>query len=181
MLDLIDAVKACSACGESKPFDEFNKAARGSGGRSAWCRDCSKEYNRRYNAANQTKRVEYQQQYREQNREKVREAGRRYRSANASKIAEIGRLSRYGITPDTYSDLLKRQNGVCAICRRPPADGRSLHVDHDHACCPGRKSCGACVMGLLCHSCNVSLGLMGDDPERITALAEYASGRRESE
>jgi hypothetical protein len=38
----------------------------------------------------------------------------------------------YGITCDDYWGLFERQDGRCAICRRPPWPGRRLVVDHDH-------------------------------------------------
>jgi hypothetical protein len=45
------------------------------------------------------------------------------------------------------------------MCRGPFAEGSPIFVDHDHACCPGeRTSCGKCVRGLLCLSCNTALG-----------------------
>lgn len=48
-----------------------------------------------------------------------------------------------------------------------------LVVDHDHGCCPGEKSCGACVRGLLCGGCNSAAGMLGEDPARAAALAAY--------
>jgi hypothetical protein len=27
-------------------------------------------------------------------------------------------------------------------------------TDHDHECCPGRRSCGHCVRGVVCATCN---------------------------
>jgi hypothetical protein len=85
-------------------------------------------------------------------------------------------FNRYGITAEQYNALLVAQHGCCAICRRPPmAAGRMkrLVVDHDHACCPGGKSCGKCVRGLLCHWCNRVLGLARDDPARLLAAIAY--------
>lgn len=65
--------------------------------------------------------------------------------------------SAFGITNHDYKVMLAAQDGTCAICDRSCKTGRRLSVDHDHACCPGRKSCGDCVRGLLCYTCNAYL------------------------
>lgn len=67
----------------------------------------------------------------------------------------------YGLTLEQYDAMLRRQGGVCAICRKPPVLGeKPLAVDHDHKCCKGSRTptCGKCVRGLLCMSCNHRLG-----------------------
>lgn len=54
-----------------------------------------------------------------------------------------------------------------------------LSIDHDHSCCNydsvrGHKvSCGKCVRGLLCSTCNTALGLLGEDTQRIAGLLSY--------
>lgn len=54
---------------------------------------------------------------------------------------------------------------------------RPIHaVDHDHACCPGGRSCGQCVRGILCRKCNVAIGYLNDDPALAQALADYLNG-----
>ena len=64
---------------------------------------------------------------------------------DARKIRRDMRLRRlYGITLRQYDLMLKRQKGVCAICRRVPKS--VLHVDHDHKTLR--------VRGLLCYYCN---------------------------
>jgi hypothetical protein len=70
--------------------------------------------------------------------------------------------------------MLVRQGGGCAICRRDNGK-RLLAVDHDHACCPGERTCGKCVRGLLCDGCNHGLGKFRDDPELLRRAAEYAA------
>ncbi|MHB8490621.1 MAG: endonuclease domain-containing protein [Solirubrobacteraceae bacterium] len=71
------------------------------------------------------------------------------------------------------------QQGVCAICKQPETAThqtgwvRRLSVDHDHACCPGNRSCGNCVRGLLCSRCNNVLGSMRDSVELIDAMSLY--------
>lgn len=88
-----------------------------------------------------------------------------------------GLWNKYRIRASEYSDLLNSQGGVCAICERINENGRALAVDHDHSCCPGSRSCGKCIRGLLCHRCNVSLGNMDDDPVRLRAAAVYLEER----
>lgn len=64
----------------------------------------------------------------------------------------------------------------CGICHSKA----SLVVDHDHSCCSrettGRNTCGQCIRGILCDSCNRGLGLLGDTPEKVQRAFEYLSG-----
>ncbi len=78
----------------------------------------------------------------------------------------------YNVTQEQYDQLLADQNGLCAICFRPPK-ARRLAVDHDHKCCPGSRSCGKCVRGLLCGPCNMGLGYFQDDPEVLIQALMY--------
>lgn len=79
-----------------------------------------------------------------------------------------------GITPTRFEEILALQGGVCAICGASEPGGRGQwHIDHDHACCPGKKSCGKCVRGLLCNRCNPGIGLLRDDPSVLRRAADY--------
>ncbi|WP_372464527.1 endonuclease domain-containing protein [Streptomyces olivaceus] len=68
--------------------------------------------------------------------------------------AERVRLDHYNVTKEFVGRLLLHQGGKCAICGTAGSAEAAMHIDHDHACCPGRRSCGACVRGLLCNRCN---------------------------
>ena len=81
-------------------------------------------------------------------------------------------LQKYGINTVVYLKLLELQGGSCAICLMP-ALGRLLHVDHDHSCCPGQKSCGKCIRGLLCKFCNGGIGFFKDKPAHLRRAATY--------
>lgn len=76
----------------------------------------------------------------------------------------------YGISAVDYNKMFRDQNGVCAICERPPVDIR-LAVDHNHA--SGR------VRGLLCNPCNLVLGMMDDKHERLLKAYQYLKKNNE--
>lgn len=72
---------------------------------------------------------------------------------------------RYGITAEQYDEMLRRQNGLCAICRATSRDGRTLVVDHCHK--TGE------VRGLLCNPCNVGLANFRDNMVSLVRAIEY--------
>ena len=86
-------------------------------------------------------------------------------------------IRRYGIEWEQYEKMLAEQGGVCAICQRPPTgrgtSGQRLHVDHDHSCCPGNRSCGKCVRALLCTNCNRGIGYFQDNPALLRVAINY--------
>lgn len=136
-------MKKCPKCLEDKPLSEFHKDTASKDGLRYHCRQCS----------NQTAKEHY-----EKNKER-------------SRPRAIERT--YGITIEDYNNLLDQQNNCCAICREESKDGKSLHIDHDHSCCPGRKSCGKCVRQLLCGHCNSMLGYAKDNIETLEAAKKY--------
>ena len=87
------------------------------------------------------------------------------------------KLMRYGLNASKYAAILAFQDGKCAICRESDTSAdklkRRLHVDHDHSCCPGKKSCGKCVRGLLCGPCNVLLGMSKERQELLDRAKAY--------
>jgi hypothetical protein len=94
------------------------------------------------------------------------------RERHDAEQARTYNLVKFGITPQQYDAMLAAQGGTCAICPGS-GTGKALAVDHDHACCPGRKSCGKCVRGLLCENCNNGLGRFRDSPELLAAAVAY--------
>jgi hypothetical protein len=78
---------------------------------------------------------------------------------------------KYGLDRDSYNRLVDSQGGRCAICGIVPE--LLLVVDHDHSCCPGKKTCGECVRGLLCNRCNTGIGYLQDSAAILTSAARY--------
>lgn len=106
---------------------------------------------------------------------RLRPVGRKKVFPGATKAdhARRANLKKYGITEDQYGEMLREQDGRCAICREQPdgvgKTGKVLHVDHDH-------KTGA-VRGLLCRDCNPALGAFRDSPELLRRAAEYLEKR----
>lgn len=83
---------------------------------------------------------------------------------------------RYNITLEEFETLLDSQDGVCAICEEIPE--KWWYVDHDHSCCPGVRTCGKCIRGILCQSCNTGLGAFKDNPKRFQRAIAYLDPNR---
>lgn len=92
----------------------------------------------------------------------------------AGKAARVEKT--YGISAELQERIRAKQGGVCAICG--PRTGRSgkyraLATDHDHSCCDGPTSCGKCVRGFLCGTCNKILGWWHDDVDTFLRAVDY--------
>jgi hypothetical protein len=142
-----------------------------------------KEYDKIYALKYKEKRSAYNKDYRDKNKEKLTllheeyrkehlkdysENSKEWRKRNPDKYAEhqfksnLKRL--YGITPEQYYELYYLQDGNCAICGEHQSNlKKTLCVDHVHE--TGE------IRGLLCHACNMAIGLLKDNP--IIALNAY--------
>ena len=85
----------------------------------------------------------------------------------ATAIQEYKWMQNYGITPEWYHATLEAQGNVCWICGTDEWGGKhsSPHVDHCHDT--------GDVRGLLCNSCNTSLGGFKDDPAVLERAIDY--------
>lgn len=76
----------------------------------------------------------------------------------------------YGLPLEAIARLMTQAE--CSACG-VELTAESRRFDHDHSCCPGRRSCGKCFRGILCAGCNLALGHAGDSVERLEKLAAY--------
>lgn len=90
-----------------------------------------------------------------------------------------GRACIYNITVEHLLSIYEHQERKCAICSTAldiEQVGNNVCVDHDHSCCPetgAGKTCGKCVRGLLCRSCNFFIGIARDDSNILLQAVEY--------
>lgn len=71
----------------------------------------------------------------------------------------------YGISVEEYQAIYEKQEGKCAICKKP---FEVLHVDHCHN--------SDRVRGLLCGNCNLGIGNLQDSIELLQSAIEYLKG-----
>lgn len=78
----------------------------------------------------------------------------------------------YKLTREQFLQLLSDQDHCCSICRSV-LSFLTAKIDHNHDCCPGEKTCGKCVRGLLCSSCNTGLGCFKDNEDNLYKAIFY--------
>jgi len=89
---------------------------------------------------------------------------------NKGRMRDRARERTFGLDPGQYDKMLAEQGGVCAICGQAETSTykgmvRALAVDHSHETGDNRL--------LLCAACNMGIGCLGDDPDRLLAAAAY--------
>jgi hypothetical protein len=150
----------CTVCGEWKEAEQYSPI-KGTTRRRNECRKCVS----RYQAAGRARR-------RDADPEGTRARKRADSKKNYARLRANRIKAQFGLTTDGYNAMVVAQGGLCAICRRPErANGsngerpRQLSIDHDHV--TGK------VRGLLCQKCNIAIGQLDDNPERLDAAAAY--------
>lgn len=145
----------------------------------SWCRGCHQEVTpenmetatRCITCRTKTKAKEaaYRKNYGKQysksttGREK-RHAFNKRRYANDPVHCRLeSRTRKYGLSIDQYHDLVESQDNKCACCKRPFTT--KTHIDHCHVTLR--------VRGIICHSCNTGLGLLGDNIEGLEKALSY--------
>jgi len=160
-----EGMKRCSVCTEAKPFEYFGKDNRWKGGYRSACLACS---------------AKQSTDSRNRNPEHHGERVRQWSKANADKQRAYRLKRLYNLTVERFDEMLAEQGGGCALCGSDCTVGRwdRLAVDHDHACCRGKTSCGRCVRGILCGRCNNGLGLLEAAPGLLEAAVRYVERYR---
>lgn len=172
----------CTKCGVEKDSDkDFHKALKYKQGYRQPCKTC--RHTHEYEPAAEEIKSSLQEQYETdpefRARAKAKASQQYLDDPEGGKIrSRKSTLKRYyKMTPTEYAIRSEAQDHKCLICGRTAEEAdpyrKDLCVDHDHSCCPGPESCGNCIRGLICSTCNSALGHFQDSIERIQAAIEY--------
>lgn len=182
-MNQLKTIKQCSVCKETKEETDFYRKKKGSFDRQTRCKTCTKEAVKKWASENRIKANKTKLKWARENRDKVNKKQRDWLINNPEKAKakreiqkkwyrknqDITRNSRlkyvYGITLSEYENMLKAQNGVCAICFHVSDDGKNLCVDHNH-------DTGE-VRGLLCSKCNTAIGLLKENTDYLLSAIKY--------
>lgn len=165
-----ETLKLCVDCKIEKTVSEFNRNRKAKDGLQVRCKLCNrrvvlewqKKFPERVNLKNslwKTKQPDYWRDY----------GKHHWANVPYEKKLDIWRRQdlrrKYGITPETYDQMLTSQGGICAICGGVPEEGRQLAVDHSHA--------NGALRGLLCSQCNVLLHKLETISGWISSAEKY--------
>jgi len=147
-------VKCCRKCKLLKIGTEFYRNRR-------VCNACMKKYS---------------DEYRRKNYKRYYETVRRWRLKNPKRVLEWRIRRSYDFTEKEIQRILQWSGGFCSGCERPlKTIGRGKDkacIDHNHSTKKFR--------GFLCNMCNVALGQLGDDIEKVRGLLKYMERECES-
>ena len=113
---------------------------------------------------------EYFAEYYEKNKDRYKVARKEYYEQNKEAFWARSLRTKFGLTLEQYNDMVREQNGRCAICGNEETAMRAgvikrLSVDHDHTTGQVRQ--------LLCHACNLAIGHLQDSSVTALRAAEY--------
>jgi hypothetical protein len=160
-------VKTCIACGESKPIEQFYRAAGMADGHRSDCIPCNLAAKKARTALNPQANRDRVRRWQLANPERHRAKQRSYSETGQKQLWDRKSYlkRKYRMTLEDYERMFEAQGGVCAICGEPRPEERTLHVDHDHET--------GVIRGLLCFRCNNALGDFREEYELFQRAADY--------
>lgn len=132
--------------------------------RQAWREanpDADKAAKLEWRRRNPEKAKAAKEKWRLENREQWNASGKAWKQRNPGAM-RIYYLRKYGLTPETFAELLEKQGGRCAICK---IEMKRPCIDHNHET--------NAVRGLLCTLCNAGLGNYKEKTASLLAAVDY--------
>ncbi len=186
------AIKTCTRCKQTKPVSDFYKPKyhADENGYDYYCKYCRNGAHLKSRLNNTKKcslegcdKTHYAKSYCRLHWANYNRHGHPFPVINVVKANKDTKAfkartrvmkQKYHMTHDEY---VARGIDGCEICG--DQTDRNLHIDHDHKCCaPGKNTCGKCVRGVICNSCNQAVGkmengLMRPDFHKYDLIKQY--------
>ena len=177
-------MKICKKCKIPKDETEFRLRylpKQEKSYRTASCKKCERAYDLDYYHQIE-KHTDMYKARQERRKKKFRETGHWkdwYKKGGRNRALK----RKFGMTENDYKLMLKKQQGVCAICGNPEtrivnrSDNdkrlRPLSVDHDHIT--------GTVRELLCDSCNNGIAKFGENIQYLAKAISYLEKHKRAE
>lgn len=132
------------------------------------CRGCYEKHLIKNNSDYHNRQKDNCNRWRRANKDKKNSMDKQYQLKNRKRISRRNydkELSQYGLSVDSLASLVKYQDNKCGVCSRDLNKSKTRHVDHDHKTGIAR--------GVLCHKCNLGIGLLGDDINGLERAIDY--------
>jgi cAMP phosphodiesterase len=125
------------------------------------------EYQKKWRSNNKERIKEYMKDWRESNQDNIQEYNSRWKEENSDYFVDKHLKYKYGISIEKYTEMLKKQDFKCAICKVHESEAvrKKLFVDHCH------KSNE--IRSLLCLNCNTAIGHAKEDTTILQSMIDY--------
>ncbi len=148
--DCVEGTRFCPHCQIHLTDEAFRSKLQG------WCDKCYRL----------SKRLRYQhdEKYRKSRQDKAS----KHRNDNIERYKYNDRRrswAKQGMNPDDAQAVLESHSGYCDSCGTTDPGSQGWIPDHSHT--TGK------VRGVLCRSCNISIGIANDDPVKLLKMSEY--------
>lgn len=164
---VVNFVKECSQCRVMLPLSDFYSHSEGKYGVHSFCKTCHKEDSRVREITNpesyKVRRLEHKKKYRENVDPQI--------LARSRKNTDYKR--KYGLSLEEADIILKGQRGLCAnrACGKEISISIGSKKKEGTACVDHCHDTGK-VRGILCNSCNTSLGHL-EQKNKVMGLTDY--------
>jgi len=180
------ASKVCRCCNKEKHKSQFYLSKQPKDGYDYYCKECRNDKTVEGHAKNPRRcgltectKPHYANGYCKSHNARVARNGHPEPTTTIRDKRVIENAAKtmwlYNVDFEWYE---KKLDKGCDICGKSNKEWYGLHIEHDHSCCNSNKSCGKCIRGVVCASCNTTLmhydrGTIRKNNKMIPAIERY--------
>ena len=178
----VDDTKECVICKGRFPLTKeywYVKSDHKSGFQTR-CKLCFKKYHesekakesrKKYYKSKNGKKLLKKYQESKKGKDAIKNAYKKYVKTEKGLYAQQkGQLKRFNMTPEDRDNMIMEQKNRCKICGRLIDQGkRKGDIDHNHKT--------RIVRGILCHSCNILIGMSKENPYILINAIKYLENK----